>query len=382
MSKQNDDQAETEKSTLETTQEAEKKQAKDLNEERSAQLSRRDGRSQLFSDDLVDDLSEAVKDGKLTYEKDGDVSKFTSTKDPDRSLSFDAQNHSVTVQDGKNERTVDMNSKNLNPDDRQDLSQLGSFNAEVDQKINNGVASDNQRATSEILTGKNSNQPGRDAIDKKQDQAATDLGQSLNHQVENGDLKKTQGKDNTTTYTNAHDKNQSFTIDAKNNQVTVNTGLKDSNNHNVSYKESTSDFAKDHAANMSKDQPGFSLNNAGVKDADYNNPNAGGQSNKDNQKENDTSKDAKSSFADKGIGLAAGGGAAVGLTKLASTMLKKTGKSVKSATNSAGRSMSSSMQKMTQNMQGASKDPDKSMQKDFAKAGVMNKGDAAAQASM
>lgn len=33
-------------------------------------------------------------------------------------------------------------------------------------------------------------------------------------------------------------------------------------------------------------------------------------------------------------------------------------------------------------MQGASKDPDKSMQKDFAKAGVMNKGDAAAQASM
>ena len=69
MAKQNDDQAETEKSTLETTQEAEKKQAKDLNKERSAQLSRRDGRSQLFSDDLVDDLSEAVKDGKLTYEK-------------------------------------------------------------------------------------------------------------------------------------------------------------------------------------------------------------------------------------------------------------------------------------------------------------------------
>lgn len=372
MAKQNDDQAETEKSTLETTQEAEKKQAKDFNKERSAQLSRRDGRSQLFSDDLVDDLSEAVKDGKLTYEKDGDVSKFTSTKDPDRSLSFDAQNHSVTVQDGKNERTVDMNSKNLNPDDRQDLSQLGSFNAKVDQKINNGVASDNQRATSEILTGKNSNQPGRDAIDKKQDQAATDLGQSLNHQVENGDLKKTQGKDNTTTYTNTHDKNQSFTIDAKNNQVTVNTGLKDSNNHNVSYKESTSDFTKDHAANMSKDKPDFSLNN----------PNAGGKSNKDNQQEKDTSKDAKSSFADKGIGLAAGGGVAVGLTKLASTMFKKTGKTVKSATNSAGRSMSSSMQKMTQNMQGASKDPEKSMQKDFAKAGVMNKGDAATQASM
>ena len=76
------------------------------------------------------------------------------------------------------------------------------------------------------------------------------------------------------------------------------------------------------------------MNNAGVKDADYNNPNAGGKSNKDNQQEKDTSKDAKSSFADKGIGLAAGGGVAVGLTKLASTMLKKTGKTVKSATNS------------------------------------------------